>query len=98
MSNGCNMRFQTDSGFWPRKKKKNIINNLHVSPRLLNIKLIYFKKAYNPQIMLNPSSFVRLYLCRLEPTFLQLRNQYQLIKVKICISFWPISFSAQLST
>ena len=96
MSNGCNMRFQTDSGFWPRKKKKNIINNL--PPRLLNIKLIYLKKAYSPQIMLNLSSFVRLCLRRLEPTFLQLRNQYQLIKVKICISFWPISFSAQLST
>ena len=95
MSNGCNMRFQTDSGFWPRKKKKNIIYNL--PPRLLNIKLIYFKKAYNPQIMLNPSSFVRLCLRRLEPTFLQLHNQYQFITEKFALVF-GFFFSAQLST
>lgn len=72
MSNGCNTGFQTDLGFWPQKKK-NIINNL--PPRLLNIKHIYSKKANNPQIMLNTSSFVRLCLRRLEPTFFQLRYQ-----------------------
>ena len=80
MSNGCNMRFQTDSGFWPRKKKKNIINNL--PPRLLNIKLL--KQSSDN---LNPSSFVRLCLRRLEPTFLQLRNQYQLITEKFALVF-----------